>query len=590
MSKRRPQPLLPRLVLATVFLSIVAFVPPALLAYRVYWQSLEEHTLEQGRIAASALAAAATEPVADRQQAALQAVVQGIPGRGSKDVAFVVDTAGRVWAHSVPEKVGETFSAASHGEMYFDSTAPVGTLERPLAFAHVGLSRTWFERKLAAFRFALFLAVGIATLATALLAAALFDSLGRPLRRLAGALDVMASGDFTPGPQLTSGPAEIQVLAESVERLRQAEAARLGELQEANAQLDRRLHDLSLVCAVGEAMNRGDDSQGLLETIVASAVDGTSARVGAVFLAGERDGEVIVAAAKGLQKEGEADPWYRLLRENSLFIIEEGASMTWQPPQLPAEGSREEAEAVPAEGPSGEDGPLPDNTVEVANPRYLVGAPLRIGKQVAGAFLVAGNGNPPDREKTELVEAMAVQAARCVDQGRMVTASLTDGLTGLFVSRYFRTRLREEVRSAVRYHRQVSLLLLDIDDFGNLNETLGQPTGEAVLQVVAGCIVGTLRDDVDLAARWGGDEFAVLLPETGKDGARVVAERLRDTIRRQPMEVDGSTFRVSVCAGVATCPEDGVRPEVLLQRCVSSLQQAKQAGRGQVVVAQAESD
>ncbi len=586
MARRSTQPMFQRLALTTLFLALVALIPPALLAYRVYRQSLEEHTLEQGRIAASALASAALQPVLDRQQGMLQALVQGVPKAGGQDVAFVVDTAGRIWAHSIPEKVGESFQPASHTEGFFDHTAPVGPTDRPLAFVHVGLSRSWFDGKLAGFRFALFLALGIAALAAALLAGALADSLSRPLRRVIRALDEMAAGEFSQAIGPVSGPAEVQALAAAAERLREAGAGRLKELQAANEQLDRRLQDLSLVCLVGEAMNRGDDPQGLLETIVESAVNATTARAGAVFLAGERDGEVTAAASRGLTNDGELDPWFRLLRDNALTIIEEGAFLTWQPPPPSGGAGREDMDLVPVVGPVGEEGPPPDNTVEVANPRYLVGSPLRIGQQVVGAFLIAGNGNPPDREKTELVEAMAVQAARCVDQGRMYTASMNDGLTGLFVSRYFRMRLREEIRSAVRYHRQVSLLLLDIDRFGNLNETLGRPTGEVVLQVVAGCVLGSLRDEVDLAARWGGDEFAVLLPETGRDGARVVADRLRDSVRRQPMEIDGSTFHVSICIGIATCPEAGVRPESLLRQAQDALDRAKQAGTGQIRVAE----
>lgn len=160
----------------------------------------------------------------------------------------------------------------------------------------------------------------------------------------------------------------------------------------------------------------------------------------------------------------------------------------------------------------------------------------------------------------------------------------TDPLTDLSNRRRFMEALEREADRCQRYLRPVSVVLLDLDNFKSVNDTHGHAAGDEVLREVAGVLHSVCRD-VDLAARLGGEELALLLPETEANGARVVAERVREQIAAQPHRSPaGRTFHVTASLGVATASSscDG---EALLQAADEALYQAKAEGRDRVVVA-----
>ena len=124
--------------------------------------------------------------------------------------------------------------------------------------------------------------------------------------------------------------------------------------------------------------------------------------------------------------------------------------------------------------------------------------------------------------------------------------------------------------------------MIDVDRFKQVNDTHGHAVGDRVLVEVAERIRGSLRTDLDTVARFGGEEFTVILPETGGEGAAVVAEKLRAAVAATPFR-DG--FQVTVSVGVATRPEDGTAPEELLRAADAALYEAKRSGRDRVVAA-----
>jgi diguanylate cyclase (GGDEF)-like protein len=159
----------------------------------------------------------------------------------------------------------------------------------------------------------------------------------------------------------------------------------------------------------------------------------------------------------------------------------------------------------------------------------------------------------------------------------------TDPLTGLANRREFMERLEQEVERSDRYVRPLSLISLDLDHFKSVNDTHGHAAGDEVLREAARAL-GSVCRDVDLAARMGGEEMALLLPETDTAGARIVAERVREHIagaaHRSP---SGHAFRVTASLGVATA-RTGASGEALLQAADEALYRAKAAGRNQVVL------
>jgi len=161
--------------------------------------------------------------------------------------------------------------------------------------------------------------------------------------------------------------------------------------------------------------------------------------------------------------------------------------------------------------------------------------------------------------------------------------SITDGGTGLFNHRYFLRALEAEYRRALRYKRSLALLLLDIDHFKEVNDTYGHPCGDLVLKNLAGRLKGCLRS-TDIPARYGGDEIAVILPETNKSKASEVAEKLRRQLEKISFEWDGNSFNITCSIGVAAIPETGIDNwNELLYSADKSLYRAKGKGRNNVI-------
>ena len=126
--------------------------------------------------------------------------------------------------------------------------------------------------------------------------------------------------------------------------------------------------------------------------------------------------------------------------------------------------------------------------------------------------------------------------------------------------------------------------MIDLDHFKEVNDRHGHSVGDAALRIVAQLLLLSLRK-TDLLARWGGEEFAVLLPETPLEGARVIAERIRQTVCQQPFSADGSQLQVSISIGVASHEnEQEATPEILLKKADQALYQAKASGRNRVEV------
>lgn len=143
-----------------------------------------------------------------------------------------------------------------------------------------------------------------------------------------------------------------------------------------------------------------------------------------------------------------------------------------------------------------------------------------------------------------------------------------------------------ELKRATRYQRHLSLLLLDIDHFKKINDTYGHPIGDQALQHVSSIISEELRN-VDIAARHGGDEFTLLLPETGTEGARLVAERIRTVIESSPLAIDNSqNISITISIGIASYPDCGNTTQQLTRNADQALYEAKGAGRNRVCIYQ----
>jgi diguanylate cyclase (GGDEF)-like protein len=168
---------------------------------------------------------------------------------------------------------------------------------------------------------------------------------------------------------------------------------------------------------------------------------------------------------------------------------------------------------------------------------------------------------------------------------RLAQLAVTDGLTGLYNHRHFHERLTLEVERSQRSGLPLSLLMLDVDNFKQFNDTFGHPSGDEVLRQLARVLADTRRAN-DVVARYGGEEFAVILVDTAKFTAAKVAERVRERVYSNDFsEAAPRAGTLSVSIGVATFPDDGVDVEALVRSADTALYAAKRAGRNRVVLA-----
>jgi diguanylate cyclase (GGDEF)-like protein len=162
-----------------------------------------------------------------------------------------------------------------------------------------------------------------------------------------------------------------------------------------------------------------------------------------------------------------------------------------------------------------------------------------------------------------------------------VKASKYDSLTGLLNRQSFDEALDSEIHRAKRHTNEVSLLFFDLDDFKKVNDTLGHPAGDAALKAVAKIILKEKRVE-DIAARYGGEEMVVILPETGKMNALVLGERIRQKVEKMRLKYKGHTIRLTMSGGLAAYPVNATGAAALIKCADNALYRAKGSGKNNI--------
>ncbi len=326
---------------------------------------------------------------------------------------------------------------------------------------------------------------------------------------------------------------------------------RIGELEAER----RRVSEA--VARFGQALESSHDVPALLQIVMESAMGAVGARGGRVMIVDEQSGQLVehrrIGTASGL-----------------------GESVL---PSLVVAGVGVEGLAVQAGQPTFANDPVPVLSVPLQTTQSVIGL-LTLVDPVHRAF---------ETDDGATLQALASQGAVAIENARMhrliTKQASTDGLTGLANHREFQDQLRREVERAQRFALPLALILLDVDNFRQVNSSFGHLSGDAVLRAVSATLRASVRD-IDVAARYGGEEFAIILPGTTAEGAGRLAERIRVAIAERPApSVGDRPVNVTASFGVAAFPAHGTTQVELIAASDRALYRAKDLGKNRVALA-----
>jgi diguanylate cyclase (GGDEF)-like protein len=235
-----------------------------------------------------------------------------------------------------------------------------------------------------------------------------------------------------------------------------------------------------------------------------------------------------------------------------------------------------------------------DRRFEAGGSVAAVAFPLECRGRTVGALVGLDRG-PSSREPRfaaatqaallSVLEPGAIALDNAIRVQRAEALSVTDDLTQLYNSRYLSQVLRRETKRASRSGRPLSLLFIDLDGFKAINDTHGHLFGSRAL-VEAAAVIRTSARETDIVSRFGGDEFALVLPDTGGEGAFAVGERIRDRIAEHRfLAGDGLDIHLTASVGVATLPDVAASAEELVQAADKAMYQVKETGKNGIVAA-----
>jgi diguanylate cyclase (GGDEF)-like protein len=373
----------------------------------------------------------------------------------------------------------------------------------------------------------------------------LLRMLGGQVRSMLNAARRLGEGDFSQKVPVV-GRDEMAGLASEFNKMSDRLGEQMEELSRQKVEIDRSVR------RIGQAFASGLDRQALLKVMAEAALGACGATYGTIALRGsggaEADAGTATDAIQDLVVTAEGDA----LKENGVVSRDQHGVHALAAP-LHRLGEKPANVGVMAVAREGEEFTAGERDVFV----YLIA-------QVASSI-----------ENIALHELVSEQA-------------ITDELTGLANQRAFRAFMANEEERAHRFRHELSLIMLDIDDFKQVNDEHGHPQGDEVLRTV-GRILDEESRGIDEPARYGGEEFAVALPETGLPGATELAERIRARIESERIRgVNGmAPLRVTTSVGAASMPVSAENVPDLIAAADAALYEAKRAGKNRVVAAPA---
>lgn len=229
--------------------------------------------------------------------------------------------------------------------------------------------------------------------------------------------------------------------------------------------------------------------------------------------------------------------------------------------------------------------------------KYTICVPLKSERDTLGILCLFDKESKVEKESLNpftpfgerdesMITSLANHTATLWQKAKFYEMATIDGLTQLYVRRFFEQRISEELRKAQRLDRKLSVMFIDIDHFKKFNDTWGHQTGDDVLRTVSKKIKDSVRKGVDIAARYGGEELTVVMPETDSNGAVILAERIRLGIQNTPLENPngGEPLKITVSIGVSTFPDHAMNVQDLVEKADIAVYKSKANGRNKATL------
>jgi diguanylate cyclase (GGDEF)-like protein len=379
----------------------------------------------------------------------------------------------------------------------------------------------------------------------------------------------LARGDFTHAVPVY-GRDEFAELGAEFNGMSQQLEAKIEEVERKRQELEETIR------RVGDALATGLDRHGVVALAVKQAVDACDAEAGRA-LPLDRDAfarnEVgsTVGALETAIKAAERDAFTVRPEVGAELLESFDADTPQRRPRRAVAGSADGAHAL-------------------AVPMRAISGPP--GPEFLGVLSIARRGRAFTREEEQVLEYLAGQAVVSIENATLHATverqAVTDELTGLANVRALHSILDREIERSRRFQSQLGLVMVDIDDFKRVNDVHGHQQGDEVLAAVAG-VLRDLSRDIDAPARYGGEEMAVVVPQTDAEGAALLAERMREAVERLRVPQVGGTGVLGVTAsfGVASMPESASDKDGLIAAADEALYRAKHAGKNRVERAEA---
>ncbi|MEA2404936.1 MAG: hypothetical protein QOE08_1583 [Thermoleophilaceae bacterium] len=395
-------------------------------------------------------------------------------------------------------------------------------------------------------------------------------ALQRQVNQFLQAARRLARGDFS-RPVPVEGGDEFAALGREFNLMSEQLASKIDEVERKRGELEGSIR------RVGDAFAAGLDAEEMVKLTVRTAVEACEADAGRALpldsrkMRGAHIGTDTPAVTAALEAA-----------ERNAFSIDALAGEDWLAALEAGTADDEDArpdQHRPARG--------------QADGNYALAVPLmaRLGQgrspEQVGVVSIARAGRDFDDHEYELFAYLTGQAAVSIENvdlhETVRVQAVTDELTGLANLRHFHDSLDNEIERSRRFQQDVGLMLLDIDDFKNVNDTYGHQQGDLVLIEVARVLRGLSRD-IDEPARYGGEEMAVILPQTDVEGAELLAERMREAVEAIEIErLDGEgALSVTASFGVASLPYCATDKASLIAEADAALYRAKRAGKNRV--------